>query len=193
MLRVYTRRGDAGETDLLYGVRLSKDHPAIRAIGAVDEAQAALGLARAEAAEGSELWDLLVGIERDLWLVMGEIASQGGKPRISEARVSAEMISALEREIDRRHPETLGRGFVLPGENRLAAALDFARAVVRRAEREVVSLSHGQSLTVAYLNRLSDLCWVLARSSEVEHRMAREGRGRSAELKEDGGSGASGS
>src|SRR5437868_13038199 len=102
--RIYTRNGDDGTTGLLYGGRVRKDSPAIDANGAVDEAQAALGVARAEAERGSELDDLLVGLERDLWVLMAEIATapdNRSKLTPGASRVTAEMVTALEDHIDR--------------------------------------------------------------------------------------------
>jgi cob(I)alamin adenosyltransferase len=172
--KVYTRRGDDGSTGLLFGGRVDKDTPGPRAYGAVDEAVSALGLARAEAGRGSELDDLLVRLQRELFVAGAELATapdRRGKLQPGVSLVTAEMVSALEPVIDdvttRFEPP---REFVLPGENRIAAALDVARAVVRRAEREAVAAA-GQgwldsSQVVPYLNRLADLVYTLARWQE---------------------------
>ena len=168
MSRIYTRTGDDGTTGLLYGGRVAKDHPAPAACGDVDEAQAAIGMARALA--GPQLVDLLVGLQRDLWVLMAELATApenrvklvGGR-----TRVTAEMVSALEPLIDdvtARVPPP--REFVLPGQTPLSAALDLARAVVRRAERTSLAAAADGSLVGPYLNRLSDLLWALAREHE---------------------------
>jgi cob(I)alamin adenosyltransferase len=150
------------------GERVSKRSEVMAVLGAVDEAQAFLGMARAECAAGDELGGLLVDLERDLWIVMAEIATTPGSARAADAAcVEAAMIVRLEHEIDRamaRSGEVAG--FAVPGEGRLSASLDVARTVVRRAERLAVGLDRGDSLVVAYLNRLSDLCWALARASE---------------------------
>jgi cob(I)alamin adenosyltransferase len=179
-MRIYTRTGDDGTTGLLHGGRVRKDHPAPAACGDVDEAQAALGVARAlagvEAAKatgpgaGAELGELLVGLERDLWVLMAELATAAEhRDRLVPGRtlVTTEMVSALEPLIDDitgRFPAP--REFVLPGQTPLSAALDLARTVVRRAERTTLAAAADGSLTVPYLNRLSDLLWALARWQE---------------------------
>jgi len=176
--KVYTRTGDDGTTGLLYGGRVRKDSELPAAYGTVDEAQAFLGVARAEAGPGSELDGLLVGIERDLYVLMAELATLPEnrhklKPGVSA--VTADMIDALERLIDatseRFDPPT---EFVVPGETRVAALLDVARTVVRRAERLALVAAAPPSLVVTYLNRLSDLLWTLARWQEGHSLSARQ-------------------
>jgi cob(I)alamin adenosyltransferase len=169
-MRIYTRKGDDGTTGLLYGGRVAKDSARPAAYGSVDEAQAAIGLARAGCERGSELDRLLVGIERDLWVLMAELATESGnRDRLEPAQslVTAEMVTALEGLIDdvtgRFAPPT---EFVVPGEERVAAALDVARTVVRRAERDSVPAAEDGSQVLPYLNRLSDLLWTLARWRE---------------------------
>lgn len=168
--KVYTRKGDDGTTGLLFGGRVRKDSAAIAANGDIDEAQAAMGVARAEAERGSELDDLLVTLERDLWLLMGEVATRPeNRPKLGDAgRVSPAMVDRLEATIDdltgRFEPV---REFVVPGQARGAALLDVARAVVRRAERTTLAAAlPPDSLVVPYLNRLSDLLWTMARWQE---------------------------
>lgn len=182
-VRIYTKRGDDGTTGLLYGGRLKKDDPRIELNGAVDEAQAALGLARAEAERGSELDTLLVAIERDLWVLMAEVATAAENRRKLEAGsslVTAEMVEHSEALID----ELLERfamptEFVVPGENRRSAALDVARTVVRRAERMAVAGPPADDSQVGpYLNRLSDLLWTMARWQEGEHHLTARHGGR---------------
>jgi len=181
MPRIYTRKGDDGSTGLLFGGRVAKDAPAIEANGAVDEAQAFLGLARCEAKKGSEVEQLLVTLERDLWVLMAEVATapqNRSKLQAGKTAVTAEMVHALEERID----DLVTRfdapaEFVVPGENRLSAILDVARTVVRRAERLVVRcLPDGESLVGPYLNRLSDLLWTMARWQEGEHLTSRSVR-----------------
>lgn len=169
-MKIYTRKGDDGTTGLLYGGRVRKDDPAPTAYGAVDEAQAALGVARAECDRGSELDTLLVRLERDLWVLMAEMATDAAKrPKLVAGQnlVTDDMIVALETLIDdlsgRFEPPT---EFVVPGETRLAALLDVARTVVRRAERHSIAAADDASYAVAYLNRLSDLLWTMARWAE---------------------------
>ncbi|MHB8329714.1 MAG: cob(I)yrinic acid a,c-diamide adenosyltransferase [Acidimicrobiales bacterium] len=178
MVKIYTRKGDDGTTGLLYGDRVAKDAPPIEANGAVDEAQAALGLVRAEAASGSPLDELLVKLERDLWILMSEVATAPGKRgRLEPGRsaVSEAMVADLESSIDDLSERfEMPKEFVVPGQNRVSALLDVARTVVRRAERLVVSAPPGpDSLVGPYLNRLSDLLWTMARWQEGEHLTAR--------------------
>jgi cob(I)alamin adenosyltransferase len=177
-MRIYTRKGDDGSTGLLFGGRVRKDDPAPEAYGAVDEAQAALGVARAETGEGSELDGILVRLERDLWVVMGELATAPENRRKLDAGVSlvtAEMVGELEPLIDdvtsRFEAPT---EFVVPGQNRLSALLDVARTAVRRAERRALTVAPEGSHVVPYLNRLSDLLWTLARWQEGQFMPARE-------------------
>src|SRR5206468_3762881 len=138
-MTIYTRKGDDGSTGLLFGGRVRKDDTAPEAYGAVDEAQAALGVARAETGEGSELDNLLVRIERDLWVVMGELATAAenrGKLDPGVSLVTAEMVESLEPIIDDLTSRfDAPTEFVVPGQNRLSALLDVARTEVRRAER----------------------------------------------------------
>jgi cob(I)alamin adenosyltransferase len=174
--KIYTGIGDDGTTGLLYGGRASKDSDVIDATGTVDEAQALMGAARAEAEPGSDLDGLLVDLERQLWVLMAELTTapeNRRKLRPGKNLVTAEMVAALEAHIDemteRTGPIT---DFVVPGENRVAALLDVARAVVRRAERRVVTLGIDPASQVGpYLNRLSDLLWATARWQEGTHRV----------------------
>ncbi len=179
--KVYTRTGDDGTTALLFGGRVKKDAPGPTAYGAVDEAVAALGLARAECEAGSELGDLLVRLQRELFVAGAELATAPeNRDRLVDGttRVTDDMVGALEPIIDdvttRFEPP---QEFVLPGENRVAAALDVARTVVRRAERESVAAAEAGwldgSLVVAYLNRLADLVYTLARWQEGAFRPVR--------------------
>ncbi len=172
-MRPYTRRGDDGTTGL-YGVgRVPKTSAVIEVLGSVDEAQAAIGVARAEAGRGGELDVLLLELERELWVLMAEVASAPERRRdlvAGSTKVDETMVAALERRIDAACERLdLERGFAVPGGTRLSATLDLARAVVRRAERAAAGLDLASSSVVPYLNRLSDLCWALARSAEGEH------------------------
>ncbi len=169
-MKIYTRKGDDGTTGLYGGGRVPKDSAAPEAYGTVDEAQAALGLVRAEAARGGELDDLLVALERDLWVLMAELATDPANAHKlvdGASRVTEAMVAALEDRID----ELSGRfelpaEFVVPGETRVAALLDVARTVVRRAERVTLAAAPSGSQVVPYLNRLSDLVWTMARWQE---------------------------
>jgi cob(I)alamin adenosyltransferase len=182
-MKVYTRKGDDGSTGLLYGGRVGKDAAGPAAYGEVDEAVSALGLARAEAEPGSELADILVRLQRELFVVGAELATapdNRGKLTAEVSLVTAEMVERLEPLIDdltsRYTPPT---EFVLPGENRVAAALDLARTVVRRAERAAVAAAGtgwlDSSHVVPYLNRLADLVYTLARWQEGTFRPVRTG------------------
>ncbi|MGP0029865.1 MAG: cob(I)yrinic acid a,c-diamide adenosyltransferase [Acidimicrobiales bacterium] len=177
--RIYTKRGDDGTTGLLYGGRVPKDARQIEVNGVVDEAQAALGLARAEAAEGSELDRRLIQVCKDLYVLMAEVATAPAhRDRLvpGTTLVTADMVTQLERGIDElKERFAMPSDFTIPGENRRAAALDFARTVVRRAERLVVTERVEGSLVCPYLNRLSDLLWAMARWQEgPDHVLSRE-------------------
>jgi cob(I)alamin adenosyltransferase len=176
-MKIYTRKGDDGTTGLLYGGRVRKDDPAPTAYGDVDEAQAAIGLARAHAPRGGELDQLLIALERDLWVLMADLATDAANrdkltPEVS--LVTQSMVDHLEATIDDVSSRTeLPAEFVVPGEEPVAAFLDVARTVVRRAERTSLAAVVDGSLVVAYLNRLSDLLWTLARWQEGTSRTAR--------------------
>lgn len=169
-MRIYTRHGDDGTTGLLYGGRAQKDSAVIAANGSVDEAQAALGVVRAEVAAGSELDELLIGLERDLYVLMAELATAAAnrhKLTAGTSLVTADMVERIEGLIDglsdRFPPVT---EFVIPGHDRISAALDVARTAVRRAERQVIGVTAAASSVGPYLNRLSDLVWTMARWQE---------------------------
>jgi cob(I)alamin adenosyltransferase len=177
-VKIYTRKGDDGTTGLYFGGRVRKDDDAPRAYGTVDEAQAAIGLARAEAiaAGDVELDAVLVGVCRDLYVCMAELATLPENRAKLQDVVTTAMVTALEPLID----GAMGRfpmptEFVIPGATRTSALLDVARTVVRRAERESLAVAAEGSHVVAYLNRLSDLLWALARAQEgPEHLLAKE-------------------
>lgn len=197
MPKIYTRTGDDGTTGLLFGKRVPKDHPTIDANGAVDEAQAVIGVARAETERGSELDSMLVHLERDLWVLMAEVATapeDRAKLQAGKSLVTAEMVSALEERIDELKARTeIPAEFVVPGQDRTSALLDQARTVVRRAERlfisgrrvtepdggagsaSVAGTGPPDSFVGPYLNRLSDLLWTAARWQEGIHELARQG------------------
>jgi cob(I)alamin adenosyltransferase len=165
--RIYTRTGDAGQTSLGDGQRVAKDHPRVAAYGSVDEVNSVLGLLLALAPEQPEA-ELIRSIQNDLFDVGADLCvpaaeEQGG----SRLRVQAEQGTRLEQAIDRLNaglaPLT---SFVLPGGSAAAAWCHLARTACRRAERDVVALSHRDPINpevIVYLNRLSDLLFVLAR------------------------------
>ena len=182
--KLYTRTGDDGTTGLFHGGRVGKDAPGPAAYGDVDEAVSALGVARALADADSELNALLLRLQRELFVVGAELATEPAKRDRLEPGVSCvttEMVAALEPVIDdvttRFDPP---REFVVPGENQLSAALDLARTVVRRAERQAVAARDAgwldDSSVVPYLNRLADLVYTLARWQEHGFRPVRTDR-----------------
>lgn len=157
---IYTKRGDDGTTGLLHGGRVSKNNPTIAALGDIDEAQAAIGVARALAT--GELDAVLTAIASTLWTAMAAVAENPERMRSSDD-VLNECTRSIETQIDDATARfAMPTDFVIPGDNSLSAALDLARAVVRRAERSVLAAS-GPSPVGTYLNRLSDLLWALAR------------------------------
>jgi cob(I)alamin adenosyltransferase len=164
--RIYTRGGDAGETSLADGARVPKHALRIVALGEVDEANAAIGLARSLAADAA-LDDQLARIQNDLFDLGADIAVPGASGGDQRLRIAATQVARLEAEIDAaRAAQTPLDSFVLPGGSPLAAQLHFARAVVRRAERAIVVLAAAEPVNgqaIAYLNRLSDHLFVAAR------------------------------
>jgi cob(I)alamin adenosyltransferase len=175
MPRIYTKAGDDGTTGLLYGGRISKADPATEAYGTTDEAVAVLGLARS-LTEDAALADRLLSLQRQLFVVGADLASnpdERGKLQPGVSLVTDGEVDGLEKWIDElvtAHP--LPNAFIVPGANPVSACLDVARSVVRRAERRVVDLREGGAevnhAVVRYLNRLSDLLFVLARVAAGE-------------------------
>lgn len=185
---VATGKGDDGSTGLLYGGRVAKDDPRTDAYGSVDEAVAALGLARAEltGADLTELTELVLRCQRELFVVGAQLAvNPQAADRLVDGvtRVSEQMLDGLERELAHWEEQTaMPREFVVPGETRASAALELSRTIVRRAERKVISLLRDEAgespWLVPYLNRLADLLWVLARAAEqAEQRSPTPSRG----------------
>ena len=173
---VATGKGDDGTTGLLFGgSRIGKDDPRTEAYGTVDEAVAALGLARAELAQVAHLAALVLRFQRELFVVGAELASnpeaharlEDGRTRVSEAMLVA--LEATLRELE--SGLAMPTEFVVPGETRASAAIELARTILRRAERRTVALRRvglapGEWL-VPYVNRLADVLWVLARVAEA--------------------------
>lgn len=176
--RFYTRKGDDGTTGLYYGGRVRKDADAPEAYGAVDEAQAFLGLARAESERGGELDELLLRIERDLYVLMAELATQPEnrhKLTAGATLVTPGMLAFIETKTDELSARfTMPTEFVLPGQNRMSALLEVSRTVIRRAERRALPVAATDSSVVPYLNRLSSLLWAMARWQEGEAVPAKE-------------------
>lgn len=175
MPKIYTKKGDDGTTGLLYGGRVSKADPATEAYGTTDEAVAVLGLARALSGDAS-LREEILGLQRELFVVGADLATnprERAKLGPGVSLVTAEMVERLEARIDElvaEHP--LPNEFIVPGANAVSAALDIARSVVRRAERRVIDLRESgadvNEDVLHYLNRLSDLLFVVARMAAGE-------------------------
>jgi cob(I)alamin adenosyltransferase len=172
---IATKTGDKGETSLMYGRRLSKADPRVDAYGCTDELTAALGLARSISTD-KFLSDQIFAAQKDLIVVMGELATApGDRERYAKDGfhiTTAKMVDRITAVIfDVEKDKSLyPKDWVIPGRTAVSAALDFARATCRRAERHITSFSVGDKdfnpEILRYLNRLSDLCWVLARYAE---------------------------
>lgn len=170
--RIYTKSGDQGETALGDGQRVRKDHPRIAAVGDVDELNSALGVLLAEpSVSPTELHPLLLGIQNDLFDLGGDLCIPRSESEAVGAalRILPEQVTRLEQAIDEYNASLQPlHSFILPGGTRTAAWLHFTRAICRRAERSLVTLASLESINpqvVIYLNRLSDLLFVLARIS----------------------------
>ena len=171
-MSIITKTGDKGETSLMYGRRLSKADPRVDAYGSVDELSAALGLARSISTD-KFLSDEIFAVQKDLIIVMGELATapsdreryvKDGFHLTTSAMV--DRITALI--VDLEKDESLyPKDWVIPGANAVSAALDLARTICRRAERQIATVNDPNPEILRYLNRLSDLCWILARATEA--------------------------
>jgi len=179
-VKIYTRTGDAGETGLFGGARVPKDDARVEAYGTVDELNCALGLARAALPASSTLDPLLARLQNELFDLGSELATPPARLETAlGARIpltTDERITAREAEIDRLE-ESLPplKNFILPGGTPAAAALHVARAVCRRAERCTVALARADTVrpeALRYLNRLSDLLFVLARYANQQSGIA---------------------
>ena len=172
---IVTKTGDKGETSLMYGRRLSKADPRVDAYGCVDELSAALGLARSVASDGF-LSDQILAAQRDLIVLMGELATAPSdhKRYVKDGfhLTTTEMVDRISSVIfDLEKDKSLyPKDWVVPGVTPISAALDFARTTCRRAERHIAAFGVEEKdlnpEILRYLNRLSDLCWVLARYAE---------------------------
>lgn len=167
MSKVYTRTGDRGKTSLYTGERVSKDSLRVEAYGSVDEADSVLGQARVFAVH-ENVKSTIYKLQKDLWMLMADVASVGNEPNIKP-----EDVTELERLID-SYTESLQPldHFLVPGETKSESFLNAARSVVRRAERAMWRLNESEPVNevdIRYLNRLSDLCFTLGRyESEVK-------------------------
>jgi cob(I)alamin adenosyltransferase len=165
--KIYTRTGDAGETGLVDGSRVAKHDPRIAAIGDVDEANSAIGVALLHAR--GEAKAMLARIQNELFDLGADLATPGEDfaPTEMRLRIVAGQIERLEREIDRMNEDLAPlKSFILPGGTASAAYLHLARSIIRRAERAAVAAAQSVSLNplaLAYINRLSDHLFVMAR------------------------------
>ncbi|MBP2649307.1 MAG: ATP/cobalamin adenosyltransferase [Firmicutes bacterium] len=169
-MNVYTKTGDKGETSLYSKQRIAKEHIRVEAYGTVDEANTAMGLARALLV--NRTWaDMLTGIQRQIVVLNTELATDGEFP-VNQPRLTAENVTELESSIDSLEQQRIPQCyFITPGECLASAALDLARTMVRRAERCTVKLSRSEPVSetvLIFLNRLSDLLFVMARCVEQE-------------------------
>jgi cob(I)alamin adenosyltransferase len=178
-MSIVTKTGDRGETSLMYGRRLSKADSRVDAYGCVDELTAALGLARS-LSKDQFISDEIFAAQKDLIVVMGELATASGDRHryVKDGfhLTTAEMVDRITAVIFNveKDKSLYPKDWVIPGGTTLSAALDFARTSCRRAERHIAAFSAAQKdfnpEILCYLNRLSDLCWVLARYAEKSSR-----------------------
>lgn len=186
--KVYTRKGDDGTTQLLFAgkERVAKSSLRVAAYGDGDEAVAALGVARADATDAGQddVAELTLRLQRELFVVNAELATDASNAsRLTDGvtRVTQDMVDALETDIDSLTSKyEQPKDFIVPGNTRLGASLDLAARVVRRAERSAHALAGAEEVraeVLAYLNRLADLAWVMARYAEREHRQPRPRQG----------------
>ena len=175
-MSIVTKTGDRGTTALMYNRRVSKCHPRVEACGAVDELNAAIGLARTAAASDF-VREHLMAVQQDLVLLMGELSTAADDlPRYvkdGHALVTSGLTARVDGFILEIEASTIiSKGWATPGASVPSAALDVARTVCRRAERRTCALLEGGQLEneeiIVYLNRLSDLLWLLARSAEAK-------------------------
>jgi cob(I)alamin adenosyltransferase len=186
MVKIYTRKGDDGTTSLWYGGRVLKTDPRTEAYGSIDEANAALGVARAlcKAEDQRDLHATILSLQHDLFVAGAELATApDAADRLEDgvSRITDPMVDALEGEIDRFMDQVdLPPQFVIPGGTELSAALDVARTAIRRAERRLVELRDAEELAsdavLRYLNRASDLAFALARFADEPNPQLFEGR-----------------
>jgi cob(I)alamin adenosyltransferase len=168
-MKIYTKTGDDGDTGLFGGGRVPKDHPRVQAYGSVDELNASLGMARA-VEPMPRIDELLVAVQRDLFSLGALLATpdpEKVREYLEKASIGDSRIESLEAAIDDGEAELEPlRAFIIPGGTVKAATLHLARTICRRAERDVLAMSRSEALppiVIVYLNRLSDLLFVLAR------------------------------
>jgi cob(I)alamin adenosyltransferase len=166
LARIYTRTGDKGETGLVGGSRVAKDSLRVEAYGNVDELNSVLGIVRASLKD-KELDELLAELQVDLFVVGADLASTPDARKRFVPRISKERIASMERTIDKLEGELSPlRAFILPGGGATGSLLHNARTTARRAERRIVTLGKAEAINeqvIPYMNRLSDLLFVMAR------------------------------
>ena len=175
-MSIVTKTGDQGETSLMYGRRVQKNDPRVEAYGSVDELTAALGLARA-ACNDNFVNEQIFAAQKELIDVMGELATlPEDRQRYLKDGFHVTDTKMVDRVgaviVDLEKDKSLyPKDWVIPGANAVSAALDFARTTCRRTERRVATLNDPNPEILRYLNRLSDLCWILARATEAQARV----------------------
>jgi cob(I)alamin adenosyltransferase len=172
MAKVTTGAGDAGYTSLLGEQRVPKYHPLPEAFGAVDEATSALGMARA-ASDDATVTTTILRMQQDLYILMAELATPPAHQAAVGMRVTPEQVAWLETlEDELKRAVEIPNKFIIPGDSVVGAALDLARTIIRRAERQVARLTHEGVIqnpdVLRYLNRLSDAVFILARYVEAK-------------------------
>jgi cob(I)alamin adenosyltransferase len=172
MAKVTTGTGDSGYTSLLGDQRVPKYHPLPEAFGAVDEATSALGMARA-ASDDVTVRETILHMQQELYVLMAELATPAEHQSAVGMRVTAEQVAWLDGMEDRLKQEVeIPSKFIIPGDSIVGAALDLARTIIRRAERQVARLTHEKTVenpeVLRYLNRLSDAVFILARFVEAK-------------------------
>jgi cob(I)alamin adenosyltransferase len=167
---VSTRGGDAGTTTLLGAGRISKHDPRIIVLGDVDEASSSIGLARVES--DGDVAELLIGLQRLLYRVMGDVAMPEEKNAVDESDL-AYLEVALE---EWRNRTEIPNEFIIPGETKLGALLDVSRSVVRRAERSLAAAGYAETHPDAFkaVNRLSDLLFIVARNADGKASLSKD-------------------
>ena len=178
-MSIVTKTGDKGETSLMYGHRVSKSDTRVDAYGCIDELTAALGLARSVSTD-KFISDEILAVQKDLIVVMGELATEhNDRERYVKDGFQLTTAAMVDRVtaviVDLEKDESLyPKDWVIPGAIPVSAALDFARTTCRRAERHIATVRTNESdfniEILRYLNRLSDLCWILARYAEKDSR-----------------------
>lgn len=170
-MKIYTKKGDQGQTSLLGGARVPKHHLRICSYGAVDELNSYIGLIKDQKIKGNHK-NILLKIQNDLFVIGSILASDPGKSKVKIPDITEKDIELLENEIDKHFsilPEM--RSFILPGGHEIVSHIHIARCICRRAEREVTQLAEESSvppIIIQYLNRLSDYLFILARKAGDE-------------------------